>query len=72
MPLGHLSETALVYNSGDSFKVNVIRSTVANSFSIPLPCGMTLGGEPLELFENSFGGVECENILGTGFSVFLF
>ncbi len=58
--IGHLSESALIYNSQDSFKTNVIRSTVANSFSIPLPSGMTLGGEPLELFENSFGGVECE------------
>ena len=35
--IGHLSETALVHNSGDSFKVNVIRSTAGNSFSIPLP-----------------------------------
>jgi len=58
--IGHLSESALVHNSSDSFKTNVIRSDRANSFCIPLPCGMTLGGEPLELFENSFGGIECE------------
>ena len=58
--IGHLSETALIHNSADSFKNNVIRSTTANSFSIPLPCGMTLGGDPLELFESGFGGIECE------------
>jgi len=58
--IGHLSETSLIYNSSDSYKTNVIRSTAGNSFSIPLASGMTLGGEPLELFENSFGGVDCE------------
>ena len=48
---GHLGETALISNNYQGFQDNVIRNTGASSFCIPLPSGMTLGGNRLPLRE---------------------
>tara|TARA_R110000744_G_scaffold102702_2_gene197292 strand:+ start:4120 stop:5457 length:1338 start_codon:yes stop_codon:yes gene_type:complete len=56
----HLSNTALINPSAQSFRDGVIRSTSYNSFCCPLPTGITLGGEKLPLFESGFGGLDCE------------
>lgn len=42
--IGHLSESALITNNHASFKSSVIQNTGASSFCVPIPCGMTLGG----------------------------
>jgi hypothetical protein len=56
----HLSTTALINPSAESFRVGVVRANSYNSFCCPLPTGMTLGGEQLFLGESGFGGLDCE------------
>ena len=46
---GHLTETALIMPNYQAFRDEVIRNTASNPFCIPLPAGLTLGGDKLPL-----------------------
>ena len=46
---GHLTETALIMPNYQAFRDEVIRNTASNPFCIPLPAGLTLGGDKLAL-----------------------
>lgn len=46
---GHLSRTHLIYPNFQAYRDAVIRSTGASDFCIPLPSGLTLGGEMVPL-----------------------
>ncbi len=46
---GHLSESSLINSNYRVFRDTVIRNNKASPFSIPLPSGMTLGGDQLPL-----------------------
>ncbi len=46
---GHLSESALISPNYQEFRDKVIRNTASSPFSIPLPAGLTLGGDKLPL-----------------------
>lgn len=46
---GHLSENALIMPNYRTFRDCVIRNTGHSEFSIPLPAGLTLGGQKLPL-----------------------
>lgn len=50
--IGHLSESALIMPNYQAFQEGVVRNTATSDFCIPLPAGMTLGGErlPLDMF----------------------
>tara|TARA_R110002167_G_scaffold122776_2_gene301407 strand:- start:1536 stop:2828 length:1293 start_codon:yes stop_codon:yes gene_type:complete len=47
--IGHLSESALIMPNYTAFQQGVVRNTSTSDFCIPLPSGMTLGGETLPL-----------------------
>tara|TARA_R110000737_G_scaffold34368_1_gene52865 strand:- start:1576 stop:2871 length:1296 start_codon:yes stop_codon:yes gene_type:complete len=47
--IGHMSESALIMPNYDAFQQGVVRNTATSEFCIPLPSGMTLGGETLPL-----------------------
>ena len=47
--IGHLSESALIMPNYQAFQDGVIRNTATSDWCIPLPAGMTLGGERLGL-----------------------
>ena len=47
--IGHLSESALIMPNYNAFQQGVVRNTTTSKFCIPLPSGMTLGGETLPL-----------------------
>lgn len=49
--IGHLSESSLIMPNYQAFRNSVIRNTGASSVCVPLPSGMTLGGEKLPLNE---------------------
>lgn len=46
---GHLSESALISPNYQEFRDKVIRNSAPSPFSIPLPAGITLGGDKLPL-----------------------
>ena len=46
---GHLSRTALIMPNYQSYRDAIIRNTQHSEFCIPLPSGMTLGGEMVPL-----------------------
>jgi len=46
---GHLSRTHLIYPNYQAYRDAIIRSTGASDFCIPLPSGLTLGGEMVPL-----------------------
>mgnify|MGYP003651277067 FL=1 len=50
--IGHMSESALIMPNYSAFQQGVIRNTATSDWCIPLPAGMTLGGErlPLDMF----------------------
>jgi hypothetical protein len=50
--IGHLSESALIMPNYSAFQQGVIRNTATSDWCIPMPAGMTLGGErlPLDMF----------------------
>ena len=58
--LGYLSNTALINMNADQYQASVIRSPQDSEFCCSLPCGMTQGGERLNLMDTAFGGVDCE------------
>ena len=47
--MGHMSESALITNNHASFKSSVIQNAGESSFCVPIPCGMTLGGNKVPL-----------------------
>jgi len=47
--IGHLNESALIMPNYQAFRDSVVRRVGESSFCIPLPSGMTLGGEALPL-----------------------
>ena len=47
--IGHLSKSALIMPNYTAFQNGVVRNTATSDFAIPLPSGMTLGGEKLPL-----------------------
>jgi len=47
--IGHLSEAALIMPNYTAFQEGVIRNTETSDWCIPLPSGMTLGGQSLAL-----------------------
>ena len=46
---GHLTESALIMPNYQSFRDEVIRNTASSPWCIPLPAGLTLGGDKLPL-----------------------
>lgn len=46
---GHLTETALIMPNYQGFRDEIIRNTASSPFCIPLPAGLTLGGDKLPL-----------------------
>jgi hypothetical protein len=47
--VGHLSESALIMPNYKSYRDTVIRATAGSPFCIPLPSGLTLGGDKIPL-----------------------
>tara|TARA_R100000655_G_scaffold20908_1_gene43016 strand:- start:2436 stop:3740 length:1305 start_codon:yes stop_codon:yes gene_type:complete len=58
--LSYLNNTALINMNADQFTENVIQTAEDCEFCCPLPCGMTQGGEKLNLMSSGFGGLDCE------------
>ncbi|MGI9555853.1 MAG: hypothetical protein ACR2M9_03250 [Cyanophyceae cyanobacterium] len=46
---GHLSESALIMPNYQAFRDQIVRNTGSSPFSVPLPAGLTLGGDKLPL-----------------------
>tara|TARA_R100000654_G_scaffold24805_3_gene47993 strand:+ start:1844 stop:3169 length:1326 start_codon:yes stop_codon:yes gene_type:complete len=55
-----MSQSALITPSSQQFQKEVIQPDLTHKFCCPLPSGMTMAGEKLNLFPNAFGGLECE------------
>lgn len=55
-----MGNTALIVPSSQQFQKEIIQPDITHSFCCPLPSGMTMSGEKLNLFPNAFGGLDCE------------
>ena len=65
--MGHLGESCLIMPDPDVFFSSVIANEagvtadeVVKSFSAHLPCGFLMSQNPINLMENSFGGIQIE------------